>query len=48
MTRSLTVATALTSRAKLGVIGLKSMTREPGAACSTTPSSPKYRSSSAV
>ena len=47
MTRSFTVATALISRAKFGVAADRSTSVEPGAAVVTSPSSPKYKSSSA-
>lgn len=47
MTRSFTVATALISRAKFGVAADKSTSVDPGAAVVTSPSSPKYKSSSA-
>ena len=48
ITRSLTVATAFISRAKLGVVGLRSSSTAPSGAFWMMPSSPKYRSSRCV
>ena len=47
MIRTFTVATALISRAKFGVAADRSTSVDPGAVVVTSPSSPKYRSSSA-